>query len=53
MSKILILVGGPRTGTRLRPLSLDIPKPLYPIAGKSNLDHMLENVDQVMFRSNI
>jgi len=28
-------------------LSLDIPKPLYPIAGKSNLEHMLENVGKI------
>ena len=32
-TKAVILVGGPGKGTRFRPLSLDIPKPLFPIAG--------------------
>ncbi len=32
--KAVILVGGPSKGTRFRPLSFDIPKPLFPIAGK-------------------
>jgi len=30
--KGIILVGGPSTGTRFRPLSMDLPKPLFPIA---------------------
>lgn len=29
-------------GTRFRPLSLDIPKPLFPIAGKSIIQHHIE-----------
>jgi len=28
--KGVILVGGPSKGTRFRPLSLDVPKPLFP-----------------------
>lgn len=32
--KVVILVGGPSLGTRFRPLSLDVPKPLFPLAGK-------------------
>ncbi|KRX96645.1 Mannose-1-phosphate guanyltransferase alpha-B [Trichinella pseudospiralis] len=31
--KAVILIGGPQKGTRFRPLSLDCPKPLFPIAG--------------------
>ena len=30
MIKGVILVGGPSKGTEFRPLSLDIPKPLFP-----------------------
>lgn len=33
------MVGGPSRGTRFRPLSLVYPKPLFPIAGKSMLEH--------------
>lgn len=29
-SKGIILVGGPSKGTRFRPLSFDVPKPLFP-----------------------
>jgi len=32
--KGIILTGGPSKGTRFRPLSLDSPKPLFPVAGK-------------------
>ncbi len=33
MIKALILVGGPSTGTRFRPLGMDCPKPLFPVGG--------------------
>ena len=29
--KAVILIGGPQKGTRFRPLSLDHPKPLFPV----------------------
>ena len=29
-------------GTRFRPLSLDIPKPLFPVAGKPIIQHHIE-----------
>ncbi len=45
--KALILVGGPRKGTRFRPLSLDLPKPLFPIAGKPMIYHHIEACAQV------
>ena len=35
-STAVILIGGPQTGTRFRPLSFKVPKPLFPI-GKSPL----------------
>ncbi|CAG7893559.1 unnamed protein product [Brassica rapa] len=35
----VILVGGPTKGTRFRPLSLNIPKPLFPIAGQPMVHH--------------
>ena len=31
--RAVILLGGPNKGTRFRPLSLDIPKPLFPVGG--------------------
>jgi mannose-1-phosphate guanylyltransferase len=37
--KGIILVGGPSSGTRFRPLSLDFPKPLFPIAGNPIIYH--------------
>ncbi|XP_039297535.1 mannose-1-phosphate guanyltransferase alpha-A [Nilaparvata lugens] len=39
MLKAVILVGGPSKGTRFRPLSLDIPKPLFPVAGLPIIQH--------------
>lgn len=32
----------PHTGTRFRPLSLDIPKPLFPVAGLPIIQHHIE-----------
>ncbi|KAI8920498.1 nucleotide-diphospho-sugar transferase [Entophlyctis helioformis] len=37
--KGVILVGGPSVGTRFRPLSMDCPKPLFPIAGVPMIHH--------------
>lgn len=31
------------TGTRFRPLSLDVPKPLFPVAGVPLLQHLIES----------
>ncbi|KAJ6418318.1 hypothetical protein OIU84_001656 [Salix udensis] len=39
----VIMVGGPTKGTRFRPLSLDIPKPLFPLAGQP----MIPNLTQI------
>ena len=38
-TKAVILVGGPSVGTRFRPLAMDCPKPLFPIAGKPLIYH--------------
>merc|ERR1712130_89140 len=46
-TKAVILVGGPGKGTRLRPLSLDIPKPLFPIAGLPLVQHHIEACAEV------
>lgn len=43
-TKALILVGGGTRGTRFRPLSLDIPKVLFPVAGKPLLSHAVDSV---------
>lgn len=43
-TKALILVGGGTRGTRFRPLSLDVPKVLFPIAGKPLLSHAVDSV---------
>ncbi|XP_034826153.1 mannose-1-phosphate guanylyltransferase regulatory subunit alpha-B isoform X1 [Maniola hyperantus] len=42
MLKAVILIGGPQKGTRFRPLSLDIPKPLFPIAGLPLIQHHIK-----------
>ncbi|ESO01654.1 hypothetical protein HELRODRAFT_185698 [Helobdella robusta] len=42
MLKTVILIGGPSKGTRFRPLSLDLPKPLFPIAGFPMIYHHIE-----------
>jgi len=45
--KAVILIGGPNKGTRFRPLSLDVPKPLFPIAGKPMIYHHIEACAQL------
>ncbi|XP_052743264.1 mannose-1-phosphate guanyltransferase alpha isoform X2 [Bicyclus anynana] len=42
MLKAVILIGGPQKGTRFRPLSLDTPKPLFPIAGLPLIQHHIK-----------
>ncbi|PRP81388.1 mannose-1-phosphate guanylyltransferase [Planoprotostelium fungivorum] len=37
--KLVILVGGPSKGTRFRPLSMDTPKPLFPVSDKPLVWH--------------
>ena len=54
MVKGLIVVGGHSKGTRFRPLSLDCPKPLFPIGGRPMIEHHiealagLENLEEVI-----
>lgn len=40
-------MGGGTRGTRFRPLSLDIPKVLFPVAGKPILSHSVDALAQV------
>ncbi|ORX38427.1 nucleotide-diphospho-sugar transferase [Kockovaella imperatae] len=47
VTKGVILVGGPSKGTRMRPLSLDCPKPLLPVAGKPMVWHPLSALAKV------
>lgn len=42
MLKAIILIGGPMKGTRFRPLSLELPKPLFPVAGFPIVYHHIE-----------
>ncbi|KAI7742435.1 hypothetical protein M8C21_003365 [Ambrosia artemisiifolia] len=35
----VIMVGGPTKGTRFRPLSFNVPKPLFPLAGQPMVHH--------------
>lgn len=44
-SQALILVGG--YGTRLRPLTLSVPKPVVPFANKPMVVHQLEALKRV------
>jgi mannose-1-phosphate guanylyltransferase len=46
-TKAVILVGGPSRGTRFRPLSLDVPKPLFDVAGHPIIWHLLTAVARV------
>ncbi|OJJ85986.1 mannose-1-phosphate guanylyltransferase [Aspergillus glaucus CBS 516.65] len=46
-TKAVILVGGPSRGTRFRPLSLDVPKPLFEVAGHPILRHCLQAVAKI------
>ncbi|GJP80677.1 hypothetical protein CLOP_g10880 [Closterium sp. NIES-67] len=43
----VILVGGPTTGTRFRPLTLNVPKPLFPLAGKPMVHHPIHACQQI------
>lgn len=46
--KVVILVGGETSGTRFRPLTMDIPKVLFPIAGKPLVSHIIDSlIDQL------
>ncbi|KAG9292846.1 hypothetical protein G9A89_016208 [Geosiphon pyriformis] len=45
--KAVILVGGPSRGTSFRPLSLNVPKPLFPVAGHPIIWHHLEALSKV------
>ena len=46
-TKAVILVGGPSRGTRFRPLSLDVPKPLFDVAGHPIIWHCLTAIAKV------
>ncbi|KAJ3216976.1 Proteasome subunit alpha type-2 [Dinochytrium kinnereticum] len=45
--KGIILVGGPSVGTRFRPLSMGVPKPLFPIAGSPMIYHHVSSLAKV------
>ncbi|KAK3814927.1 MAG: nucleotide-diphospho-sugar transferase [Benniella sp.] len=45
--KAIILVGGPSRGTRFRPLSLNVPKPLFPVAGKPIISHHIAALSKI------
>lgn len=47
MLKAIILIGGPIKGTRFRPLSLELPKPLFPLAGFPVIYHHIEACSKV------
>lgn len=42
VTQALILAGG--KGTRLRPLTYELPKPLFPLAGKPIMEHLLNRL---------
>jgi len=45
--KAVILIAGPQKGTRFRPLSLDLPKPLFLVAGIPIIQHHIEALAKV------
>ncbi|VDN43964.1 unnamed protein product [Gongylonema pulchrum] len=45
--KAAVLVGGAQKGTRFRPLSLQLPKPLFPVAGVPLVEHHIEQLSKV------
>ncbi|CAI4225832.1 unnamed protein product [Auanema sp. JU1783] len=45
--KAVVLVGGPQKGTRFRPLSLQCPKPFFPIAGVPLVEHHIDLLSQL------
>lgn len=45
--KAVILIAGPQKGTRFRPLSLDLPKPLFQVAGIPLVQHHIEALARV------
>lgn len=47
VTKAVILVGGSSRGTRFRPLSLDVPKPLFDVAGHPIIWHCLTAISKV------
>ncbi|XP_052079124.1 mannose-1-phosphate guanyltransferase alpha-A-like isoform X4 [Mytilus californianus] len=47
MLKAIILIGGPIKGTRFRPLSLELAKPLFPVAGFPVIYHHIEACSKV------
>jgi len=47
VTKAVILVGGPSRGTRFRPLSLDLPKPLFEVAGHPIISHCFQAITKV------
>jgi mannose-1-phosphate guanylyltransferase len=47
MFKAVILIGGPQKGTRFRPLSLELPKPLFPVAGYPIIYHHIDSLSRV------
>ncbi|KAI1714292.1 nucleotidyl transferase domain-containing protein [Ditylenchus destructor] len=51
--KAVILVGGAQKGTRFRPLSLQLPKPLFPVAGVPLIDHHISQLCQLKSLSSI
>ncbi|CAL2029317.1 unnamed protein product [Caenorhabditis brenneri] len=51
--KAVVLVGGPQKGTRFRPLSLQLPKPLFPIAGVPLIEHHIDQLCQLSGLSEI
>ena len=38
----IVLIGGPNKGTRFRPLSFKVPKPLFPIALKPMIHYPIQ-----------
>jgi len=53
MINAVILLGGESSGTRFRPLSLDLSKPLFPLGGHEMVYHQIKALSEIVQIRNV